>query len=100
MNLVMVGTGKEDNQAQNESQILNFPAWLITGGDHMNYSRPVRQKGRSALVSENVVAFLIKGTDRRGKLTYCLLPLLNLSVILRVWLSFCDQEVASMRRKI
>lgn len=48
MNLVMIGTGKEDNQAQNESQVLNFPAKLIAGGDHVNYSRPLRCKRKSA----------------------------------------------------
>lgn len=99
MNLVIVGTGEEDNQAPNESQILNFPVWLIVGGGHMNYSGPIRCKGKSALVSENVFAFLMKGTDRRGELTYCLLLPLNLSVTPGVWLSSCDQEAASMRRE-
>lgn len=56
MNLVIVGTGEENNQEPNESQILNFPVWLIVGGGHVNSSGPIRCKGKSALVSENVFA--------------------------------------------
>lgn len=87
MNLVMIETGKEDNQAQKWKPDTKFPSTAYSWRWSRDLFLASKMQGKVCFDIWKCSAFLIRGTGRRG-----LLLSLNLPTMPGVWLSPCDQE--------